>query len=244
MTRLIIAVTFTLTTLVATATAHAQYGGFLNPNVPISGVFTPNLPMDASGKPFIDYQLVVQAPGTYQINVVSSNTTSYDPYVIIMNGAARIAADDDGGNGLNCRLVHHLMPGHYTVRVTRFGVGPVSVPTAFTISVTAAVTPPMVHQPRPRPPAMLTDAMARVMATQFYNTRSEWAGQYAITINRSRVIPMGPNAAQVHLGYSYTCIRARCRGTRSGSDQRVFYFQRFGAQWQVVRMGGHMSASF
>ena len=109
-------------------TAFAQYGGFLTVNRPLSGVFAPNLPIDASGKPFIDYTFVVSVPGTYQIDLVSSNTSVYDPYLVVMNGPARVATNDDGGSGFNSRIVTVLNPGQYTVRVTRFGSGPISVP--------------------------------------------------------------------------------------------------------------------
>jgi len=241
--RLCISLTFLVFMLAVASPASAQLmgGGTINVNQPISGVFNPMLPIDSSGKPFIDYQFVVQVPGTYQIDLRSSNTSAYDPYLVLMQNGRRIASNDDGGGNLQSRISRFLNPGYYTVRVTRFGTGPVMIPTTFTLSVTAAVMsapPPVVAA------NFLTDAMARVLATQYYNTQSEWAGQYVITINRTRLIPMGPNAAQVHVNYNYSCIRNYCSGGPAGVDQRVFYFQRYGPSWRVVRMGGHMSASF
>lgn len=223
--------------------ASAQfYGGFLSVNAPISGVFTPTLPIDASGKPFIDYQFVVSVPGTYQIDLVSTNTSYYDPYLVLIQNGATIASNDDGGGALNSRISQFLAPGSYTVRVTRFGRGPIQIPVAFSLSVTAAmvsVTPPLPTMGMP-----LSESLARVLATQFYNSYGEWAGQYAMTISRTRLVLTGPTTAEVHVQYNYTCIQAHCRGARSGVDQRIFYFQRTGLQWQVVNMGGHMSAWF
>lgn len=223
--------------------ASAQfYGGFLSVNAPVSGVFTPSLPIDASGKPFVDYQFVVSVPGTYQIDLTSTNTSFYDPYLTLMQNGMTIASNDDGGGSLNSRISQFLAPGQYTVRVTRFGTGPIQIPVAFSLSVTAAmmgVTPP--------PPMMgtpLSESLARVLATQYYNSYGEWAGQYAMTISRTRLVPTGPTTAEVHVQYNYTCIQSYCGGARSGVDQRIFYFQRTGLQWQVVNMGGHMSAWF
>jgi hypothetical protein len=223
--------------------AVAQFGGGgLTVNVPLSGIFHPGLPIDGSGKPFIDYQFTVNAPGTYQFDLISSSTSSYDPYLIVMQNGVQIASNDDA-NGLNSRIVTFLQPGYYVIRVTRFGTGPVSFPVSFTLTAMAAVAP--VPIPVPTPMAFpLTDAAARVLATQYYATQSEWAGQYAITILRTRVVPTGPTSAEVHIRYSYTCLLGRCGGSRTGLDQRVFYYQLIGSQWSCVRMGPHMSAIF
>lgn len=233
--------------------AEAQYGGYLTINTPTSGVFHPGLPIDARGKPFVDYQFVVSAPGTYQINLTSSDTSSYDPYIVLLLNGIEIARDDDGAGALNSRLVRFLQPGQYTIRVTRFGSGPVSRPVAFTLSATSSVGVggPVVHPYRPHHRHhrgrgqgrgnALTDAAARVLITQFYNTRSRWAGQYAVTIAQTRLVVTGPRTAEIHARYHYTCVRRHCRGGRSGVDQRVFFLRRRGPQWQVIRMGGHMS---
>ncbi len=232
----------------APAAAAQAFGGTLNVNVPVSGLFSPGLPMDGTGKPFVDYHLYVSSPGSYQIDLFSTNTSVYDPYLILMQNGVQIERNDDGAGGLNSRIVRYLQPGMYIVRVTRFGSGPVQVAVPFTISVVAAVstTPP----PPPPPPPVhvgppLTESLANTMALAFYSTRSEWAGQYAITIMRTRVVQVNPRQAEVHIRYRYSCIRARCRGARHGVDQRVFYFRRGrGGQWRVVRMGAHMSAHF
>lgn len=240
--RRLISWALSLACLLAAAPAAAQImGGTIGVNRPVSGVFSPILPIDASGKPFIDYQFVVQVPGTYQIDLRSTNTAVYDPYLVLLQNGRRIASDDDGAGALQSRLNRFLQPGYYTIRVTRFGTGPVNIPTAFTLSITSAA---MVAPPPVVAPNFLTDALARVLVTQFYGAQSEWAGQYAITINRTRLVPTGPNAAQFHVNYNYSCIRNYCQGGPAGVDQRVFFFQRYGPSWRVVRMGGHMSGRF
>lgn len=95
-----------------------------------------------------------------------------------------------------------------------------------------------------QPATPLTDPEARAKATQFYSTRSEWAGQYSISITSSRIDFTGPNTATFHAQYNYTCIQRRCGGGRTGQDQRTFFFLRQGAQWVVTHEGGHMSATF
>jgi hypothetical protein len=220
--------------------ARAQFGGMLNVNVPVSGIFTPRLPLDGTGKPFIDYQLYVNAPGTYQIDLHSSNTAVYDPYLTLIQNGGQIAGNDDGAGGLNSRILQFLQPGMYIVRVTRFGSGPVAMPVSFSLSVLAAATP----QPQPSLGQPLDEGMARTLAIRYYSTQSEWAGQYGISIMQTRMVPLGPDQAEVHIQYQYTCLRNQCGGGRFGSDQRVFYYQRYGTQWQVVRMGPHMSAVF
>lgn len=240
--RHVIALMLSFALLVAASPAAAQLmGGTIQVNRPTSGVFTPILPIDSSGKPFMDYQFSVQVPGTYQIDLRSGNTNAYDPYLVLIQNGRRIASNDDGGGSLQSRISRFLNPGYYTIRVTRFGTGPVMIPTSFSLSVTAAVMsapPPVVAA------NFLTDALARVLVTQYYATQGQWAGQYAVTINRTRLVPTGPHAAQYHVNYNYSCIRTYCGGGPAGVDQRVFYFQRQGPSWRVVRMGAHMSGRF
>lgn len=242
-TRTIAALTLCGAALLFSTNAAAQFsGGALAVNVPVSGVFSPGLPMDHSGKPFVDYHFFVNVPGSYQIDLRSTNTSVYDPYLILMQNGMQIDRNDDGGGSLNSRISRFLQPGQYIVRVTRFGSGQISFPVPFTLAVVMAAAP------MPQPPVYggspLTEPLARVLATQFYSSQSEWANQYAITILRTRMMPTGPDAAVVHIQYRYTCLNNRCRGARTGMDQRIFYYQRFGAQWRVVRMGPHMSAVF
>ena len=128
---------FTLTVTQAGAAAAATGGRVLSIGSPVAGVFTPGLPTDTSGKPFLDYTLTIPAPGNYTINLISSNTSSYDPYIRLLQGTNEIARDDDGGDApLQSRLIHMLQPGTYTVRVTKFGSTQVSQPTPFTLTVT------------------------------------------------------------------------------------------------------------
>lgn len=123
---------FTLTVSPATAggTARAVTVG-----TPVTGAFTPGLPTDQHSKPYLDYQLTITAAGTYQINLVSSNTSVYDPYLRLMQGTNELAHDDDGAGNLQSRIQHQLQPGSYTIRVTKFGSGQVASPVPFTLSV-------------------------------------------------------------------------------------------------------------
>jgi hypothetical protein len=133
-------VPFTLTATQAAAAPAAPAGGTtLAVGTPAAGVFAPTLPTDPSGKPYIDYTLNVTAAGNYRIDLVSSDTTNYDPYISLMQGTNELANDDDSGDGaLQSRLTHELQPGTYTVRVTKFGEGAVSAPVPFTLTVAPA----------------------------------------------------------------------------------------------------------
>lgn len=110
-------------------------GQVVMPNMPVSGVFLPSLPMDpAENRPYIDYSLNVSFPATYQIDLFTANTSAYDPYLIIYQYGRELSRNDDGGGYPNARVVQYLSPGLYTVRVTSFG-GAVSMPVPFTLTV-------------------------------------------------------------------------------------------------------------
>lgn len=108
-------------------------GQLIRPNVPVTGVFSPGLPMSPQGRPYMDYALQIPANGMYTITLMSSNTSSYDPYLYLLMGANQIAQNDDAIN-LNSQISQQLMPGMYTVRVSCFGS--VSTPTSFTLTIT------------------------------------------------------------------------------------------------------------
>jgi hypothetical protein len=102
--------------------------------------------------------------------------------------------------------------------------------------------------PRPavvEPPASaeLTEADARRQIPRYYAARSEWAGQYVMrNIARMRLDRVAPDRVEAHTGYNYQCILPSCSGASDGYDARIFYFQRSGSSWRIVRMGDHMSA--
>jgi hypothetical protein len=107
------------------------------PGVPVTGTFRQWLPLEqGSGRPFMDFALTIAVPGTYQINLVSANSSTYDPYLRLMavNGS-EIAHDDDGGGFPNSRIVRQLMPGIYRLRVTSYNAGQLAAPTGFTLTV-------------------------------------------------------------------------------------------------------------
>jgi hypothetical protein len=108
------------------------------PGVPVRGTFRSWLPLEqGSGRPYIDFALTVPLPGTYQINLVSGNASTYDPYLRLMGvNGAEIAHDDDGGGFPNSRIVRQLLPGIYRLRVSSYNAGQLAAPTAFTLTVT------------------------------------------------------------------------------------------------------------
>ena len=73
--------------------------------------------------------LVITAAGSYEIRVdgQSGDTRSQDPRIFLYEGSAYgrlIGQDDDGGAGLNSRLVAPLCPGSYTLMIDEFFDGP------------------------------------------------------------------------------------------------------------------------
>jgi hypothetical protein len=112
-------------------------GGVLSIGAPTMGNVGPGMPRDPTNanKPYIDYVLTVTAPGTYQIDLVSANTTAYDPLLRLMQGPTEVARDDDGGGYPNSRIQRALQPGTYTVRVTSFREN-IPAPAPFTLTVT------------------------------------------------------------------------------------------------------------
>lgn len=118
----------------ATPAVPSQAGGFVTVGTPLSGIFSPGLPVTTEGRPYMDFTLNVAAPGTYTFNLVSSNTTVYDPFLRIMQGAAVIEENDDAGN-LNSQIQRPLVPGTYTIRVMSFMNTQVTTATPFTLTV-------------------------------------------------------------------------------------------------------------
>lgn len=103
---------------------------------PVRGIFSPGLPVDGGGYPHIDYTLTITTPGSFTIDLMSENTSAYDPYLRLLANGQEIAHDDDGGDGsLQSRITQPLGPGTYTVRVSKFGASQVSNATGFTLAV-------------------------------------------------------------------------------------------------------------
>lgn len=112
----------------------SQPGGLVTVGTPLSGAFTPGLPVTGEGRPYMDYTLNIATPGAYTLDLVSTNTTVYDPFLRLMQGAAVIEENDDAGS-LNSRIQRPLAPGTYTVRVMSFRSSQVTTATPFTLTV-------------------------------------------------------------------------------------------------------------
>lgn len=109
-------------------------------NVPLSGTFTTDLPTDIHNRPHLEYTFNATLSGRYQFDLISSNTTAYDPYIRILRGTTEIAHNDDGAGALNSRITTDLRPGLYTIRVTKFGTGQIQEPTEFTLTADRLAT--------------------------------------------------------------------------------------------------------
>ena len=77
---------------------------------PVTGLLPP-------GQPFVDYTLRLTEPRMVTIDLMSDE---FDCYLYLLQDGAEIARDDDGGAGLNSRIMRPLTPGTYTVRVGSF----------------------------------------------------------------------------------------------------------------------------
>jgi hypothetical protein len=105
-------------------------------NVPVSGMFSPGLPVDADNRAYMDYTLDVVAPGNYTITLISPSSAAYDPYLRLMQFGGELDSNDDGAGYPNSRISRMLTPGSYTVRVTSFRRGQIAAPAPFTLTVT------------------------------------------------------------------------------------------------------------
>lgn len=117
--------------------SRAQYGaaGMVFPGAPVHGVFQPMLPIDpSSGRAYADYVLNIAMPGSYTIDLVSSSSSAYDPYLVLLQNGMQVEANDDGGGYPNSRISRFLAPGSYIVRVSSFRRGPVG-PASYTLTV-------------------------------------------------------------------------------------------------------------
>jgi WD40 repeat protein/tetratricopeptide (TPR) repeat protein len=93
--------------------------------------------------PSLVYQVKLAAGTAYVIDLVSPDQKALDPYLVLRDATGeRLAEDDDGGGGLNARLVFRpTQDGVYRLEATSFNAGS----GAFTLTVRV--------QPKPTPTA-------------------------------------------------------------------------------------------
>jgi hypothetical protein len=93
-------------------------------------------------------------------------------------------------------------------------------------------------------PAPPTDDQAAASARAFYDSRGEWAGQYAMSSTQKvRLVRVQADRYDAHIRYGFRCIRPACCCGPKGVDQRIFRLTFRGGQWITESMGGHMSAT-
>jgi hypothetical protein len=110
-------------------------GQVLTVGTPLNAAFAPGLPVDAEGRPYLDYTLNVAAPAQYTITLSSPNGLAYDPYLHLMQNGVVMQSDDDGGGYPNAQIATQLAPGTYTVRVSSFSRNQIAQPAPFTLVV-------------------------------------------------------------------------------------------------------------
>jgi hypothetical protein len=90
--------------------------------------------------PAILYQVKFAAGKTYVIDMVSPDQKALDPYLFLFDAAGKqLAEDDDGGGGLNARIVFRAAKdGTYRIRATSCNAGR----GAFTLTVREQPMPP------------------------------------------------------------------------------------------------------
>jgi hypothetical protein len=110
-------------------------GQLLTVGAPLNAAFAPGLPVDAEGRPYLDYTLNVAAPGQYTIALTSPNGLAYDPYLHLMQNGMVIQSDDDGGGYPNAQIATQLVPGTYTIRVSSFSRNQIAQPAPFMLLV-------------------------------------------------------------------------------------------------------------
>ncbi|NOX91141.1 MAG: hypothetical protein GXP18_01425 [Gammaproteobacteria bacterium] len=118
--------------------------------------------------------------------------SSTDTYLYLLNGSDEngsvVASDDDGGNGLNSRIVRILSAGTYTIEATTYGSGATG---SFTVSVAGNNAPP--------PPPPLEDCANLINLNQFVSGNWEtgcastrragsYAKYYTFTLSSSQVV--------------------------------------------------------
>ena len=104
------------------------------PNMPVTGMIGPGLPVNSDSRPYINYTLNVASPGTYTMTLISSNSTAYDPYLYLLQNGMTLDRNDDGAGYPNSRITRMLMPGVYTVQVSSFR-RTINTPATFTLTV-------------------------------------------------------------------------------------------------------------
>ncbi len=90
--------------------------------------------------PTLVYQLKLAAGHTYVIDMVSPDQQALDPYLVLTDATGKkLAEDDDGGGGLNVRIVFRAeQDGTFRIQATSFNAGA----GAFTLTVREQANPP------------------------------------------------------------------------------------------------------
>lgn len=101
-------------------------------------------------------------------------------------------------------------------------------------------SPPSQVSPQP------SQSVLESQIIDFYNNRGEWAGVFRIgRIERLRMDSVSNTRAVASVRYQYIPIPGNYKKrTDTGYDQRTFVFIKNGPLWEVVSMGGYMSAQF
>jgi hypothetical protein len=94
----------------------------------IGPIHEANQSLELKGKldgqtPALVYQIKLAAGKTYVIDMVSSDQKALDPYLVLKDESGfRLAEDDDGGDGLNARIIFRAYKGGiYRIRASSFG---------------------------------------------------------------------------------------------------------------------------
>jgi hypothetical protein len=84
------------------------------------GPSTAKTVVSGAERPYVDYNLVIEAAGTFAI-ALNAGTEGTDPFLALLTpDGTEITHDDDSGGGLNALITTPLQPGSYTVRAATF----------------------------------------------------------------------------------------------------------------------------
>src|ERR1700677_4768949 len=88
----------------------------------VKGMLTLKGNLGKANKPFFAYNVKCVAGKTYVIDSVSPDQKALDPYLTLLDPAGKkLAEDDDGGEGLNARIMHRAQTsGTYRIVCTSF----------------------------------------------------------------------------------------------------------------------------
>jgi hypothetical protein len=101
----------------------------------VIGTIGPHSPVSSADKPFADFRVSVPDEGAYLVSVESDRPSAFEPFVVIRRNGNIVENSFASGELATTSTADVLIPGPYTIRVTRLRTGPLAKPAHFKLAM-------------------------------------------------------------------------------------------------------------